>query len=436
VLLRGVGFWGPLFLLFFLFWGPRPVVRECGALPCGVIPADVRPDWLESARQAHASLGTRWNDLANEASKWLGSQVFGAEVIIQPTGSGDTLRAYMGCLWAALIAGVLSLLWSLVDFSGRTFALGHGLARFMVRWFLVVMMLTYGLAKVFPLQFPPPTSLRLEQPLGDFSPMGLLWVFMGVSQPYTVFTGAIEVLGALLLTTRRTTLLGALVTSAAMTQVLALNLCYDVPVKLYSAHYLLMAGFLIAPDLPRLWRLFVVNQPVAAAQLPPLGGRIWLDRTALAFRTLFVAALVGLQVTSMWTAYRQMTDGPTAPLQGSWQMETLTINEAPAEAESPLHWNRLDVTSRGFLFVHLPDQSKSIFAMSFSEDGSTLKLNRPQSTEAAGELTVERPEEGVLILSGKIGPDTLHGRFQRLRERTFELTTRSFHWVQEVPYNR
>ena len=119
----------------------------------------------------------------------------------------------------------------------------HGLVRVLVRFFLCEMLLGYGFAKVFPLQFAQPSSFRLAQQLGDMSPMGLLWTFMGYSPSYQMFTGAVEVLAGLLLTTRRTTLLGALVALAAMTHVFALNMCFDVPVKLYSFNYLMMAIF-------------------------------------------------------------------------------------------------------------------------------------------------------------------------------------------------
>jgi len=62
--------------------------------------------------------------------------------------------------------------------------------------------------------------------------------FMGASTPYNVFTGASEMLAGVLLFFPTTTLLGALLAMAVMTQVVALNFCYDVPVKLFSTHLL------------------------------------------------------------------------------------------------------------------------------------------------------------------------------------------------------
>src|SRR4030095_7643936 len=96
----------------------------------------------------------------------------------------------------------------------------------------------YGMIKVFRGQFPSPSPGRLIETYGDSSPMGLMWNFMGYSSAYVIFAGVSESLGALLLFFRRTTTLGALVLTAVMTNVVAMNLCFDVCVKLGSMNYL------------------------------------------------------------------------------------------------------------------------------------------------------------------------------------------------------
>ena len=95
-------------------------------------------------------------------------------------------------------------------------------------------------------------------------------------------------LGGLLLVARRTTLLGALVSIGVLTNVVMLNFCYDVPVKLFSAHLLAMAVFLVLPDLRRLADLLVFNRGVEPAADPAALRRKWLHRGALVLRTVFV----------------------------------------------------------------------------------------------------------------------------------------------------
>ena len=122
-------------------------------------------------------------------------------------------------------------------------------------------MLSYGFAKLYPLQFVPPFMTTLTETYGESSPMGILWTFMGASAAYTRFCGMAEVTAGLLLLFRRTTTVGALVATGAMLNVAALNFCYDVPVKLYSVHLVLMSIFLLIPEAMALMRFFFTRKP-------------------------------------------------------------------------------------------------------------------------------------------------------------------------------
>ncbi len=94
--------------------------------------------------------------------------------------------------------------------------------------------------------------------------MGLLWVFMGMSRLYSFFGGIGEMVGGLLLVVPRFTTLGALISGAMMTNVLLLNLAYDVPRKIYSIHLVLMCVFLLLPDLRRIVDFFLLNRKLPA----------------------------------------------------------------------------------------------------------------------------------------------------------------------------
>jgi hypothetical protein len=113
--------------------------------------------------------------------------------------------------------------------------------------------------KLVPLQFGSLRLAEMVQPIGEQSPMGLLWRFMAASPAYTMFTGFAEVLAASLLLFRRTAMLGAFLCAGVMANVVALNFCYDVPVKLFSSRLLLMSLFLLAPDVRRLCHFFILQ---------------------------------------------------------------------------------------------------------------------------------------------------------------------------------
>src|SRR5215467_6796199 len=92
-----------------------------------------------------------------------------------------------------------------------------------VRFALAAQMFYYGMAKIIPIQFMPPALTTLVQPVGNLPLSTLLWVFVGGSPVYQLFAGAAELAAAALLVFPRSTPLGALITVADMTQVLALN---------------------------------------------------------------------------------------------------------------------------------------------------------------------------------------------------------------------
>ena len=127
-------------------------------------------------------------------------------------------------------------------------------------------MVSYGTAKAIPLQMPAPGLTRLLEPYGNFSPMGVLWYSIGASRPYEIFAGCAELLGGILLFVPRLALLGALVALAVSVQIFTLNMTYDVPVKLFSFHLILMSLVLIAPEVSRLLERARLQSPGGAVE--------------------------------------------------------------------------------------------------------------------------------------------------------------------------
>jgi hypothetical protein len=104
-------------------------------------------------------------------------------------------------------------------------------------------MLSYGMIKAIPLQMPAPGLTRLLEPFGRFSPMGVLWYSIGASRPYEIFAGCAELAGGILLFIPQTATLGALICLADSIQIFTLNMTYDVPVKPFSFHLIVLSLF-------------------------------------------------------------------------------------------------------------------------------------------------------------------------------------------------
>ncbi|MBZ9749276.1 hypothetical protein K7W42_00210 [Deinococcus sp. HMF7604] len=230
----------------------------------------------------------------------------------EATGSGDTalLWAWTLCLLlASLMAGVA---WTALAPSLLRPQVLTTLGRFL-RVVLIVWLTVYGMAKFNLGQFDLLSSAQLGTTYAESSPMGLLWRFMAASPGYQWVAGVAEVLPALLLLHRRTVTLGALVAAITMSNVLALNLFYDVPVKNFSAHLLLAAVVLLAMDARRL-RALVTGEAVPARSGRPQSG---LTTAAAWVMTLLLLVAVAFNVRTGLAALntdRQRTQVSGEPL--------------------------------------------------------------------------------------------------------------------------
>ena len=186
------------------------------------------------------------------------------------SGSGDKWHDWVLAFCTLVFALLVAAIWSYLDRRRPGYPGLNKWFRVLIRFVLVSQMFSYGMAKVFPLQMSFPSLQRLLQPIGQMSPMGMLWTFIGASTSYEVICGSVELFCGVLLVFPRTTLFGALFTAGVASQIFILNMTYDVPVKLFSFQLIIMAMFLAAPDLSRLIAFFQNDRVVAPSVQPSL----------------------------------------------------------------------------------------------------------------------------------------------------------------------
>jgi hypothetical protein len=293
--------------------------------------------------------------------------------------------------------------------------------------------------KVIPLQMPFPSLTRLIEPYRDFSPMAVLWSSIGASPAYEIFTGCAEVLGGILLIVPRTTLLGAVVCLADMTQVFALNMTYDVPVKLFSFHLLLMALLLLAPEFERLTDFFIRNRSVGPSAQPELFGASRANRIALAAQLAFGIWLLGMNGHNGWTDWYKYGGGrPKSPLYGIWNVEALAID---GQLRSPLltdygRWRRavFDVPDR--MAFQRMDDSFARYGAAIDTNAKTIVLTKDSDKNWKARFTFRRAAEDQSTLDGKMDNHEIHMQLRLVDRGKFLLASRGFRWIQEYPVNR
>src|SRR6185295_1953325 len=277
---------------------------------------------------------------------WVGSHILHLKSAITTftNGSGDTTYDYVLVLCYFVLATTGTIIWSIKDRYRSNYCKLHEWLRLLVRLVLAGAMISYGMAKVLPLQFGLPSLERLVTPFGETSPMGLLWRFMAASRAFTIIAGLLEVIAGLMLIVPRLTTIASMMCIGIMGHVFMLNLCYDVPVKLFSFHLLFMSFFLLAPDLPRLANVFLFQTQVEPPPARQLFKFKWLNQTAF-FLQLSIGLVFVLQSFHACNTMIIMQPGvdSESPLYGVWTADTFLINDViqPPLLTDATRWHRV-----------------------------------------------------------------------------------------------
>jgi hypothetical protein len=356
------------------------------------------------------------------------------------SGSPDCIFGWVTDFCVLMIATVATVVWSLLDRSRENYAKLHKWFGLFVRFALAAHMISYGMVKVIPVQMSYPSLIRLLQPFGTLSPMGVLWASMGSAPAYQIFTGIAEVAGGLLLIVPRTATLGALVSLAAMLQVFMLNMTHDVPVKLLVFHLMLLSCFLLAPDVPRLVRFLLLRQTTSLSREAQLFRSVRANRIALAAQIIFGLWLVGVSCHFAWSAWNILGGGrPLPPLYGIWEVKQMSIDGQPRPPllTDSTRWRRaiFDTYPDGMAFQRI-DDSFAPYGASVNLPERTLALTKKDDKNWTASFTFQQPARDRLILDGRMDNHQVHMELQLMDRNSFRLVSRGFHWTQTSPFGR
>jgi uncharacterized membrane protein YphA (DoxX/SURF4 family) len=371
---------------------------------------------------------------------WVGAHVLrlGAPISFAPSGSGDKLVDWVQAFCILLFAASGAAVWSVVDRRRPNYRALNKWFRVFLRFSAGSTMIGYGMVKWIPLQMSAPGLQRLLEPYGNFSPMGVLWASIGASKSYEMFAGFMELTCGVLLFIPRLATLGAAVTFATAVQIFTLNMTYDVPVKLFSFHLILMSLVLIAPDASRIARVLVFNRTAGPSEQPPLFRRRWLALGALALQLGYGGYILLDGYGSASQAWWQRGGGaPKSPLYGIWSIETMTID---GQTRSPLvtdydRWRRVFFPFPTVMTFQRMDDSFLPYGAKIDIAAKTVAVTTGPKAQPSIFKFVQ-PDPQRLILDGALGGHTIHMEARLVDHRKFPLLSRGFNWIQEFPFNR
>jgi hypothetical protein len=338
----------------------------------------------------------------------------------------DTAFAYVQVLTQALLALIAALIWAAADRGRDHYGELHYAVRILVRYSLAYSMLMYGTVKIFQVQFPTPPLTSLVMPLGELTPHRLLWSAIGFTRTYQVFSGAVECVGALLLFSRRTTTLGAVLLVGALTNVLMMNISYGVNVKVIAARLLVFALFLTIPDLGRMWRVLVLNRPTMPSReaMPA-----WSWRTTAVLRIVGISVAVYLIGSTVIRAYELQKPLKEAdrhpPLYGSYVVQRSVRNGQEVGHTSLDRWQFIafDGVSRSTTTaaVRLGNEVWERYGTVYDTASQIVTMTNVVQPGPKLAFRYSRLAPGQIRLEGKWGVEQVEITLQQLPQQQFPL---------------
>jgi uncharacterized membrane protein YphA (DoxX/SURF4 family) len=372
---------------------------------------------------------------------WTASHVFHItrELVYTGSGSGDKTFDWVLAFCVLVFAAVITGLWSILDRRRENYVTFYKWFRLAMRFALASEMFLYGVVKMIPNQMPYPNLTRLLEPYGNFAPMSVLWFSVGASRPYEIFTGCAETLGGILLLTPRTATFGALVCLADMIQVFTLNMTYDVPVKLFSFHLILLSLFLLAPEGRRLINFFFTARTTPASRQVPLFRSARANWIAVILQVAFGLYLIGMGIYSGIQRWNTFGGGhPKSALYGIWNVEQMSID---GQVHPPLltdqsRWRRVVFDFPTATSFQRPDDTFQGYPSTISDQDKTLTLTKPTDKNWKASFTFTRPAPDQLTLEGSMDGHKIQMQLKLFDRDKFTLVNRGFHWINEYPFQR
>jgi hypothetical protein len=177
--------------------------------------------------------------------------------------SSDSRAMYILCLLLFCIAFILLLLQNKFSFieKGNKFFWA-----IIPNYYLIFILWQYGWDKITYAQFYTPPPNILYTTIGNAHLDTLYWSTIGLSKSYCVFLGVIELVAGMLLIFRKTKFFALVLCIGIFVNVVAVNFCFDINVKLFSSYLLLLTLLLFLPYCISIYTSIQHNMPISFLQ--------------------------------------------------------------------------------------------------------------------------------------------------------------------------
>ena len=377
----------------------------------------------------YRGLGRLWP--MRDVTQWVARTIVGIDVPLDDVSGGETLFFWVQWGWVLAASVAVTAAWTLLDrrSSHRPWSPWWRIA---ARVLLAASLIEYGMTKVIPTQFPPPPLTALVTPVGEMTLSAMLWTTIGSSPAYQIFTGCLEVLAGVLLLVPRTVTLGALLALVSLAQVLALNMAFDIGVKLVTMHLIVLAAILLVP-VARALAVVLVESGFNRMPVESGFSRIRVSPAVL-LPIVIGVYLLGVQTWINWSFWEVAGGGrPKSVLYGIWNVERLSVDGEvrPAELNDyDRQWRRIIFDAPDALVIQRTDDSFARYGASIDSSRGTIALTKGNARTWMSQLAFDRDGDERMTLAGQMDGHRIEADVRRVDPSAFPLLNSSFRWVR------
>jgi hypothetical protein len=293
-----------------------------------------------------------------------------------------------------------TLLWSFLDRKRRSCGRLYFWFTLYIRYILAIIIFGYGIDKLIPVQMRYPGAVDLLTPLGEQGRFSILWNFMGVSPGFMIFAGACEIIGSALLFSRRTMVFGALFTCTILSNVVAFNWFYNIPVKLFSTQLLLYDVYLLVPYVPGLWAFFLRGNPAVLETRNYTFQTPWKRRT-LGYKLVLIPLVINV-LTTAGVYFRYLELKAEQRRSRIYEVTSFVARDSlqPLLTDT-LRWKRVVFDYRDYIIIYDMRDQKDWYHCDVDSNRKTFTLHDNPDTSTWKKFSFEYPPGDQLVLKGK-----------------------------------
>lgn len=298
-----------------------------------------------------------------------------------------------------------------------------------ITYYLALQLFEYGFSKLFKWQFYLPEPNTLFTTIGNTYPDLMYWSTMGLSRSYTIFTGITELVAATLLLFRRTRPTGGVIGFFVLVNVVAINFCYDISVKILSVFLLILSMIIISSGAKKWFAfLFRINLAVNQPDILFIKNKRWYI-----ILKIFVVAYMLLSTLAPYISENNYNDDNAArPLfHGAYSVPVFIRNKDSLPLLlNTLRWKRAFVHRKGYFITQDMYDEMQDYALITDTIHHTFTLTNTTSQQSF-KLNYTAMPDGIIKLNGIINNDTLSVLLQTIDLKGLPVLQQEFHWTSD-----